>query len=318
MRYENGKVFWGGYFAAGLFFAAVLLSAAGMTPYEKRRTILANCILVRIEKEEKAMGKKDNFSQAMYEMFGLGKSDEEYPEEMEQPEYKPGESSNPLQQSVAFRHSPDAAFRGSMANPETAASSLMPDNTGFMPQRFRPDAFTYADRRSGYSEPDVQTAAFSALREPDSRFPQQTIPFGSEGVKKGTYFAEGTVIEGTLRSEADIEIAGEFKGEIAAEGKVTLRSNTVSSIAAGELALVECTLIGDAIVNGNVSISGNSYVSGNIRADNLLSSGNIKGNLNIQNTITLTESARVIGDIRAGTLAMSRGAKVSGKIDMID
>lgn len=140
----------------------------------------------------------------------------------------------------------------------------------------------------------------------------------SDERSKGCYFSAGTVIEGTLQTETDIEIAGEFKGEISSEGRVTLRANTVSSVAAGELVLIECMLIGDATVRGNVSLSGNSYVSGNIRAENLLSSGNIKGNLNIRNTITLTESARVIGDIRAGTLVMSCGAKISGKIDMIE
>ena len=34
------------------------------------------------------------------------------------------------------------------------------------------------------------------------------------------------------------------------------------------------------------------------------------------NNIMLTENAQVIGDIKTGTLAMSRGAKVSGKVDM--
>ena len=123
-------------------------------------------------------------------------------------------------------------------------------------------------------------------------------------------------MEGTLRSDSDVEICGDFKGEIASDGKVTIHANTTSSIAAAELVLVDCTLIGDAMVGGDVSINEVSSVNGNIRANNIVCSGTIRGNLNVQNNITLTENAQVIGDIKTGTLAMSRGAKVSGKIDM--
>ena len=123
-------------------------------------------------------------------------------------------------------------------------------------------------------------------------------------------------MEGTLRSDSDVEICGDFKGEIASDGKVTIHANTNSSIAAAELVLIDCNLVGDSMVTGDMSINEKSAVAGNIRAANLTCSGVIKGNLNIAGNITLGETAQILGDIKTGTLAMSRGAKVSGKIDM--
>ena len=123
-------------------------------------------------------------------------------------------------------------------------------------------------------------------------------------------------MEGTIRSDSDIEIAGDFKGEIASNGKVTLHANTTSTIASADLVLLDCNLLGDAVVTGDVSINENSTITGNLRAQNVICSGVINGNLTIQSNVTLTETAQVIGDIKTETLTTSRGAKVSGKIDM--
>ena len=133
---------------------------------------------------------------------------------------------------------------------------------------------------------------------------------------KCTYFAAGTSMEGTLRSDSDVEICGNFKGEIASNGKVTIHSNTTSTIAAADLVLIDCNLLGDAVVTGDVSINANSTITGNLRATNVICAGVINGNLNIQSNVTLTETAQIIGDIKTETLTTSRGAKVSGRIDI--
>ena len=242
------------------------------------------------------MSKKDNFSQAMYEMFGLGKAPEEGEEELvdELDGFEPVEP--------AVNDAPAAE----------EAPAL--DESFFEEPAVEPPAPVEAP-----AEPPVKNPA---AVEPAPEASDKDDFFGSfqhnAPVKRAncTYFAEGTSMEGTLRSDSDVEICGDFKGEIASDGKVTIHANTTSSIAAAELVLLDCTLVGDAMVSGDVSVNEHSSVSGNIRATNIICSGVIKGNLNVQGNITLTENAQVLGDIKTGTLAMSRGAKVSGKIDM--
>ena len=131
-----------------------------------------------------------------------------------------------------------------------------------------------------------------------------------------TYFAAGTVVEGTLRSDRDVEIVGDFSGEIMSDGKITIHANTVSSIAARALELNGSTLTGDVIVDGDVLLDEGSSITGNVRAANLNSAGVIQGNLTVRDSVTLRKQARVTGDIKTVALSMDRGVKLNGRVDM--
>ena len=255
------------------------------------------------------MSKKDNFSQAMFEMFGLGKAPED------------NEEQEDLRQLESLGDSPTAEAPAA-APAAPADNSPVPEEPAF---EAHPD---YDDLRAAFEAPapafETPASAAPAFAAPAPAVEPEPVPQPAapqakhEYVRREncTYFAPGTSMEGTLRSDSDVEIVGDFKGEIASDGKVTIHSNTQSSIAAAELVLIDCTLTGDAMVAGDVSINEASSVAGNIRAANITCSGVIKGNLNVQGNIVLSENAQIIGDIKTGTLAMSRGAKVSGKIDM--
>ena len=197
---------------------------------------------------------KDNFNQAMFDMFGIGK----YPNE---------ETADDAE---------DLGVEESAAAPGQSAA----------PAASRREA-TYG----GASQETVHRA-------------------------RGTYFAEGTSIEGTIRCDSDVELCGDFKGDLIAKGKVTIHASTTSNVSASDLVLVDCTLTGDATVTGSVTIDGNSSINGNVKASNVVCSGIVRGNLRVTENITLTEKAQVYGDLSTDTLAISRGAKISGKIEM--
>ena len=131
-----------------------------------------------------------------------------------------------------------------------------------------------------------------------------------------TYFAAGTSVEGILRSDSDVEIVGDFSGEIMAEGKVTIHANTVSSIAAKGLELIGSTLTGGVTVDGGVTLDDASSVTGNIRAQSVDSAGAIRGNLAVRDSVALRGRASVTGDIKTALLSVERGAKINGTVDM--
>jgi cytoskeletal protein CcmA (bactofilin family) len=257
------------------------------------------------------MSKKDNFSQAMFEMFGFGKPEDGEEEAGLEAELTQLENFVPAEPAEPQPETP-AAEEPSFAEAPAVSEKDVPFAEVTATSFEQPPAFTPAPEPVPAPAP---TPAPAPVSEPVSyEAPQPKHAYVRR--ENCTYFAPGTSMEGTLRSDSDVEIVGDFKGEIASDGKVTIHSNTQSSIAAAELVLVDCTLTGDAMVSGDVSINESSSVSGNVRAANIVCSGIVKGNLNVQGNITLTENAQVIGDIKTGTLAMSRGAKVSGKIDM--
>ena len=234
------------------------------------------------------MSKKDNFSQAMFEMFGLGKAPQDGEDTVDE--------IGALEQLQNLNFSPEAAdepAQEEVQNTPVAEEIAEPVKEEKMEEE--PVTFT---------EPTPKSAVVAAPPQAKARR------------TNCTYFAEGSSMEGTLNCDSDVEICGDFKGSITAAGKVTIHANTTSDIESMELVLVGCTLNGDSNVGGDVMIDSKSSVTGNISSGNLTCSGVVHGNLCVSGNITLTENAQIIGDIQTGTLAMSRGAKISGKIDM--
>ena len=131
--------------------------------------------------------------------------------------------------------------------------------------------------------------------------------------KAASYLAAGTSLEGTLRSDGDVEIAGAFKGEIITTGTVTLRSVIQSNITAGSLNLIGCTLTGDVKVTGTVTVSEDSQVTGNINAKELLCAGKVNGDLEITGGTTLEEKAQISGGL---VTAVVKGAVIRGGVEI--
>ena len=198
------------------------------------------------------MSKKDNFGQAMYEMFGVGKDGAATPEKAET-----AEKSEPVKATV---EQPKAVVVEKPAAP--------------------------------------------------------VAPAASAKVNKVTYLAEGTVMEGTLRTKSDVEICGEFKGEIVSEGKVTMHTSMDGNITAANLVIVSCKMKGDIAVSDTVTLDEATYVEGNITAANVNCAGKIKGDLDVRENLTLEESAQVNGNIQIGSMSIARGAKMTGNITM--
>lgn len=149
----------------------------------------------------------------------------------------------------------------------------------------------------------VQT---TAVAEPMQAAPYTLVP--------ATFLAPGTVLEGTLSSRGDVEIAGTFHGEIKADGNVTLRSDATCNVSAASLTITGCQLKGDCTIDGTVSISDNSVVTGNISAEELICSGSVIGDIVVKGALALEATARITGNISAGTMSMTRGAVIQGTL----
>ena len=99
-----------------------------------------------------------------------------------------------------------------------------------------------------------------------------------------SYLAPGTALEGQLRSEGDLEIAGSFRGSIT--------------------------------TNGTVTVSEDSRITGNVAARELQCAGEINGDLSITGNTTLEEKARINGSVSTGTMSVARGAAICGSVEM--
>ena len=156
----------------------------------------------------------------------------------------------------------------------------------------------------------------AAKPEPVHTAPAQTPVQPVVKEKPASYLAAGTSLEGTLRSDGDIEIAGAFKGEIITTGTVTLRSTIQSNVTAGSLKLISCSLNGDVKTTGTVTVSEDSQVTGNISAKELLCAGKVNGDIEVSGGTTLEEKAQISGGLVTSTLAVVKGAVIHGGVEI--
>ena len=81
-----------------------------------------------------------------------------------------------------------------------------------------------------------------------------------------SYIAAGTIFEGTMHCEGDVDIAGTFKGDLESKGNVSLYASMEGNITAASLTLTDCTLTGNATLRETLTIHENAGVCGNITA----------------------------------------------------
>ncbi|SHE39810.1 protein CcmA, bactofilin family [Fodinibius roseus] len=98
--------------------------------------------------------------------------------------------------------------------------------------------------------------------------------------------SEGTTLEGVLKTESDIRVAGTVDGEANAKGKVIVSST-------GE-------------------------IKGNIKAADADVAGKVDGEIKVTNKLILRESALVEGDIYTKTLLVEEGAQINGGFNMTE
>ena len=132
--------------------------------------------------------------------------------------------------------------------------------------------------------------------------------------ERKTYFAPGTVFEGTITASGDVLVDGEVKGEIVSEGKVSIHKMGDASIAARDLELLGATIKGDITVRGEVTVDAESAVKGNIRSASIICAGAVDGNLIAAEYVELVVGGKVLGNISAPAMDVANGALLRGQL----
>ena len=94
----------------------------------------------------------------------------------------------------------------------------------------------------------------------------------------------GTVVEGTVKSESDIRIDGTIKGKLFCDAKV---------------------IIGPT-----------GFVEGEIRCQNAVIEGKFEGNIQVSELLNIRETAAISGEVVTSKLIVQSGAVVNGNCNM--
>jgi cytoskeletal protein CcmA (bactofilin family) len=96
-------------------------------------------------------------------------------------------------------------------------------------------------------------------------------------------FGPGVTIDGKIEGDANVRIAGKFKGEIHIKGDLTIEKG--------------------------------ANVSAKVNATNITLAGEINGDVTASTHVKLLESAQVVGDLKAATLTVASGSRMRGHVE---
>src|SRR3989344_159444 len=90
------------------------------------------------------------------------------------------------------------------------------------------------------------------------------------------------------------------EGDFASEGNITVKGSVA----------------GSGHTSKHLSVEEGARILANVRAGSARVAGEVKGNMKIKDSLELTSTARVMGDVEVKTLIVAAGALIFGKISM--
>ena len=152
--------------------------------------------------------------------------------------------------------------------------------------------------------------------------PQQTIkneytPIQSphSDVEEQTFISRNTVIEGNIRSFANVTIEGSIKGDVQSTKNASLSGKLVGNLECNNASMLGSQMQGDINSKGQVRFDRDSLILGNVAAQYLDMNGKVKGNIDINGKAEFKSDAYIIGDINVSTLTVLEGATISGHVN---
>ena len=132
-------------------------------------------------------------------------------------------------------------------------------------------------------KPPVTAAAPVAAASPIQAAPI-TAPKETVTKERGeSVFGAGVTIEGKIEGDANVRIAGKFKGDIQ--------------------------------IKGDLNLEKGAHLEAKISAANVTIGGELAGNVAANGQVKLLESAQLIGDLKANTLTVAAGSRMRGHVE---
>lgn len=101
--------------------------------------------------------------------------------------------------------------------------------------------------------------------------------------RRESVFGPGVTIEGKIEGDADVRIAGKFKGDIH--------------------------------IKGDVNIERGAHLAAKIQAGTVVIAGELEGNVVASAQVKLVETGQLIGDLKAKILTVAAGSRMRGHVE---
>lgn len=290
------------------------------------------------------MGIKDNFTQAMKELTNPRPSDarkevkdvasymndtaDAQPTEPVQPvqNTQPSENEQPEQQVQQPQQAEQAQQAQQSVNPETAGNGFAQQAQDFSQriardmneqytqnnsfnQNVRSDAFTQAPQNNGFSGGQNGFAQSGSDNGGNNPF---MSGMRADNSQEMTVISKNTMIDGNVRSFADMKIDGNIKGNVETTKNIAINGKVVGDLTCDNISMKNSAVQGNVRLKGQAVMANDSMLIGDLSSQVAQLNGKIKGNIEISGKIMLDRDSVIIGDIKAGSIAISDGAVING------
>lgn len=130
-----------------------------------------------------------------------------------------------------------------------------------------------------------------------------------------TVISRNTIIEGNIRSFANVDIEGSIKGDIQITKNANISGKVVGNLDCNNASMMGSQMQGNVSSKGQVRFDRDSLILGNINAQYLDMNGKVRGNIDISGKAEFKSDAYILGDINVSTLTVLEGATISGHVN---
>lgn len=129
-----------------------------------------------------------------------------------------------------------------------------------------------------------------------------------------TIISKNTVIDGNIRSFANMSIDGDIKGDVETTKNIDLNGKIVGNLTCNNAEMHTSQIQGNIRMKGNIEMERDTLLIGDLVSTYAKVNGKIKGNLDISGRAELKGDAVVFGDISASTITVDDGAIIQGYV----
>lgn len=129
-----------------------------------------------------------------------------------------------------------------------------------------------------------------------------------------TVISKNTVIDGNIRSFANMSIDGDIKGDVETTKNIDINGKVVGNITCNNAEMHTSQIQGNIRMKGNVVMERDTLLIGDLVSTYAKVNGKVKGNLEIVGKAELKGDAVVFGDISASTITVDDGAIIQGYV----
>lgn len=134
----------------------------------------------------------------------------------------------------------------------------------------------------------------------------------TENAQEMTVISKNTMIDGNIRSFADMKIDGNIKGNVETTKNININGKVVGDLTCDNISMKNSAVQGNVRLKGQAVMANDSMLIGDLTSQVAQLNGKIKGNIEISGKIMLDRDSVIIGDIKAGSIAISDGAVING------